>query len=65
MTLEEYFRYEAAEGKIDFSLRASCYDEVEVYIHPTGRDGKTTPSLVVKGNTVQLKKGSYSPEWPE
>ena len=64
MTLEDYLKYELADGKIDFSLRAH-YDgaHVEVYIHPTGRDGTTTPPLVVVGNTVHLKPGCGSPEW--
>lgn len=67
MTLEEYFRYELAQGKIDFTLRASTFagGPVECYIRPTGRDGTTTPSLMVEGNTVRLRPGCYSPEWPE
>lgn len=54
MTLEEYLKYEFAGGKIDFSLRTHVYEgRVEIYIHPTGRDGNTTPTLVVEGNTVR------------
>lgn len=56
MTLEEYFKYEYEQGKIDFSARISVFNgEVEVYIHPTGKDGNTTPTLLVEGNTVREK----------
>lgn len=60
MTLEEYLRYELSEGKIDFRFRAASYDggPVEIYIHPDGKAGKTTPLLIVEGNTVR-------PKWPE
>lgn len=55
MNLEEYIKTEVAEGKIDFSFRASVWNgEVRIYIHPTGKDGRTTPSAVVKGNCVEL-----------
>lgn len=63
MTLEDYFSYEYAQGKIDFSLRVSVYDGVRIYIHPTGKDGTTTPTLVVEGNTVRLALGSSAPGW--
>lgn len=65
MTLEEYLRYEYADGKIDFSMRVGVYDEVRVYIHPTGRNGTTTPSLVVEGNTVRIAPGCFAPGWNE
>lgn len=53
MTLEEYIKQEYGEGKIDFTFRASVYeDKVLIYIHPLGRDGVTTPNLRVKGNLV-------------
>jgi hypothetical protein len=66
MTLEDYFKHELADGKIDFSLRASVFDGVvEFYIHPSGRNGTTTPSLIVNGNTVRLKPGSWSPDWKQ
>jgi hypothetical protein len=54
VTLEEYLRYELEQGKIDFSMRAEVRSDgrVMVYIHPTGKDGVTTPSLHVKGNLV-------------
>lgn len=56
MTLEEYFKYEYEQGKIDFSARISVFNgEVEVYIHPTGKDGNTTTTLLVEGNTVREK----------
>jgi hypothetical protein len=56
MTLEEYLRLEFEEGKIDHSLRAHVADgEVQIYIHPTGRDGRTTPLLVVEDNAVRPK----------
>jgi hypothetical protein len=65
MTLEDYFKYEYGGGKIDHTLRASVYNGVvEIYIHPSGKNGNTTPSLLVEGNTVRLKPGSWSPEWP-
>lgn len=64
MTLEEYLKYEYAGGKIDFSMRASVYNGVvEIYIHPTGRDGTTTPSLIIKGNTVELSPRCTAPGW--
>lgn len=64
MTLEDWLKFELAGGKIDFSLRASVYDGVvEIYVHPTGRDGTTTPTLIVDGNTVRLKPRSIAPGW--
>jgi hypothetical protein len=66
MTLEDYFKHEYAEGKIDFSLRISVYqDIVECYIHPSGKSGTTTPSLVVQGNTVRMSPLSFMPEWAD
>jgi hypothetical protein len=56
MTLEEYLKHEYAEGKIDFSMRASVFEGVvEVYIHPTGKSGNTTPTLIVEGDSVRPK----------
>jgi hypothetical protein len=60
MTLEEYFRREYASDparpKIDYRLRISVHDDgVELYIHPDSRDGDTTPTLLVRGNTVEPK----------
>lgn len=65
MTLEDYLRHEYAGGKIDFSLRVAICDgsPVEIYLHPTGRDGTTTPMLLVEGNNVRLHPGSIAPEW--
>jgi hypothetical protein len=65
MTLEDYLRDEAAQGKIDFSLRVHTIpgNSCEIYIHPTGRDGTTTPMLLVEGNTVRLHPGSSAPGW--
>lgn len=66
MTLQEYFQHEYENGTIDFSLRASVWEgAVTIYIHPIGKDGTTTPSLIVEGNTVRLAPGCYSPEWPK
>lgn len=66
MTLEDYFRSEYAGGKIDFSLRAHVWEHgVTIYIHPTDKDGMTTPSLTVVGNAVRLASGCFSPDWPE
>lgn len=66
MTLEDYFRAEYGEGKIDFSLRVHCSGPiVTVYVHPSGKDGRTTPTLLVSGNTVSVAPGSWSPEWSE
>ena len=57
MTLEEYFKTEYADGKIDHWLRAHVHDGVvEIYIHPYGKNGNTTPMLVVSGNTVAEKQ---------
>lgn len=66
MTLEDYFRFEYANGAIDFSLRALVSKEgVMIYIHPSGKDGTTTPTLVVEGNHVRLALGCFSPNWPQ
>jgi hypothetical protein len=55
-TLDEYFKAEYAEGKIDHWVRAHVFEDVvEIYIHPHGRDGRTTPPLIVEGNSVRLK----------
>jgi hypothetical protein len=56
MTLQEYFATEFAEGKVDHWCRAHVHaGVVEIYIHPHGRDGQTTPALVVEGNAVRPK----------
>ncbi len=66
MTLEQFFRDAAADSvHNDFRLVVAVHDKVTIYIHPLGRNGDTTPSLVVDGNTVRLVQGSYSPKWPE
>lgn len=53
MTLEEYLKQEYAEGKIDFVFRAHVYEgRVSIYIHPAGKDGVTTPSVLVRGNEI-------------
>jgi hypothetical protein len=57
MTLEEFIKSEYEAGKIDFTFRASVYDgEVNIYIHPLGKDGNTTPTLIVSGDTVREKQ---------
>jgi hypothetical protein len=65
MTLEDYLRAEYQGGKIDFSLRINvCHGPVvTIYIHPTGKDGTTTPTLLVSGNEVNVAPGSFLPEW--
>lgn len=65
MTLEDYLRAEYADGKIDFSMRiATCHGPVvTVYIHPAGKSGNTTPTLLVSGNEVSVAPGCFSPEW--
>jgi hypothetical protein len=58
-SLEDYLRdqYAPGIGRIDFAFRAAVTDEaVEIYIHPT-RDGLTTPTLLVQGNTIVVKPG--------
>ena len=60
MTFEDYLKQEYAEGKIDFSLR---FDGRSFYIHPTGKNGSTTPNLLVKGNTVCMAPGCAAPGW--
>jgi hypothetical protein len=56
MTLQEYFAAEFADGKIDHWCRAHVHaGVVEIYIQPHGRDGQTTPLLVVEGNAVRPK----------
>lgn len=53
MNLEEYFKREGAEGKIDFILRAETWDGVtRFYVHPMNRDGLTTPNLQVVGDQI-------------
>jgi hypothetical protein len=53
-TLQEYFAKEFAEGKIDHVVRAHVHaGVVEIYIHPHGRDGVTTSTLIVEGNRVR------------
>lgn len=60
--LEEYLEKEFNEGKIDFLFRAHIWQatelqkQVEIYIHPMGRNGMTSPQLVVKGNTLSEKE---------
>jgi hypothetical protein len=56
LTLEEYFQAEYADGKIDHWARASVFDgRVEIYIHPYNKSGRTTPTLIVEGNSVRPK----------
>lgn len=53
MTLEEYIKFEYEQGKIDFTFRAHVWDgKTTIYIHPMGKDGRTTPMLLVKDNQV-------------
>jgi hypothetical protein len=55
-TLEEYFKSECAKGTLDFALRATLVDGVvSLYIHPAGRHGDTTPTLIVEGDSVRQK----------
>jgi hypothetical protein len=55
-TLEEYFKSECAKGTLDFALRATVLDGVvSLYIHPAGRHGDTTPTLIVEGDGVRPK----------
>jgi ribosomal protein S27AE len=55
-TLEEYFKSECAKGTLDFALRATLVDGVvSLYIHPAGRHGDTTPTLIVEGDSVRPK----------
>lgn len=58
MTLEQYLRHELANGAIDFTFRATSFNggPVEIYIHPLNRDGRTTPTLLVEGDTVREKR---------
>ncbi len=74
MTLEQYFRQEYARGRqvgdrvvpiIDYALRVAVNGSVEVYIHPAGCAGETTPTLLVEGNTVHLHPGSFTPGWEQ
>lgn len=58
-TFEQFLR-DAFEkhGIIDFSLRAAAYPgyPVEIYLHPSNRDGDTTPPMIVDGNTLRRKE---------
>lgn len=61
MTLEDYFKSEFANGAIDFLLRAHVWNGVvEIYIHPSGRDGSTTPTLIVDGDFVRPKFAQHA-----
>ena len=57
MTLEEFIKSEYAGGKIDFRFRAHVHEGVvEIfYVHPLGKDGNTTPTMIVTGNSVAEK----------
>jgi hypothetical protein len=56
IVLEQYLKAEYDEGKIDHIVRAHVFNGVvEIYIHPHGRDGRTSPMLIVEGNSVRPK----------
>jgi hypothetical protein len=66
MMLEQYLKREYAEGKIDFQFRAHVSPDgvVEIYIHPVGKNGMTTPSLVITGDVVSLSSRVVpGPDW--
>lgn len=57
-SLEQYIRSQYAPelGRIDFSFRALVTPEaVEIYVHPHGQAGETTPTLIVEGDRVRTK----------
>ena len=56
-TLEQFLRRALAAGAIDFAVRAHSFNggPVEIYIYPLNRNGDTTPTLLVEGNTVREK----------
>lgn len=61
MTLEDYFRHEYLSDptlpKIDYILRiAPTTGGVQVYLHPANRDGNTTPTLLVRGDSIEWPK---------
>ena len=60
MTFEDYLKIEFAQGKIDFSLR---FDGISFYVHPTGKDGNTTPNFVPNGNVLSIAPGCFHPAW--
>jgi hypothetical protein len=63
MTLEDFFKQETA-GCQDFRLRATSWNgRVQIYIYPLGKDGGTTPTLDVVGNSVRMAEGSSAPGW--
>lgn len=62
MTLQDYLFWEYHSDpmpKIDYSMRVfvDLDGSVSLYIHPTGRDGSTTPTLKVQGNSVVWPTG--------
>ena len=55
-TLEQYLKDCAAEGIIDFSIRATVIgdDDVTFYIHPDSKDGDTV-DFSVNGNLLKTE----------
>lgn len=53
-TLEDYFRRELSEGKIDFRLRVTLDSDnrPQFYLHPLDRDGQTV-DFCVEGNDLK------------
>lgn len=53
MTLEQYFKSEFEQGKIDHAIRANVDSTglVTFYIHPASKSGKTC-DYVVRGNDL-------------
>jgi hypothetical protein len=58
-TLEQYFRDETAEGKIDFSLRVTAFpDKVTFYIHASSKDSHAT-DYELRGNELKTVQDTY------
>jgi hypothetical protein len=64
ISFESYLRTELAQDKIDFSFRAAITNiGVVVYIHPTDKDGATTPLLRVQDNILSVAPNSWTRGW--
>jgi hypothetical protein len=53
-TLEDYFKENFEEGRVEFSVMANINNDnkVEFYIRPTDKDGETI-DFVVEGNSLR------------
>jgi len=52
-TLEDYLKSASQDGNIFTLVVTTNPDNIQIYIHPTNRDGETI-DLIVKGSKVKL-----------